>query len=60
GNRLGKGKGYYDRAIGGVNIPVVAVVFEDELLESVPVEDHDCPVQAVVTPEQLVVFAGLK
>lgn len=60
GNRLGKGKGYYDRALSSLEVPVVAVVFDDELLESIPVESHDRPVQAVVTPGQLVVFAGLK
>jgi 5-formyltetrahydrofolate cyclo-ligase len=60
GNRLGKGKGYYDRALEGKNLPVVAVVYDDELLEAVPVEPHDQPVDAVVTPSQLVIFAGLK
>ena len=56
GNRLGKGKGYYDRALAGSEIPVVAVVYDDELLESIPVEAHDRPVHAVVTPSQLVIF----
>lgn len=59
GNRLGKGKGYYDRALEKQNLPVVAVVYDDELLESIPVEPHDHPVHAVVTPKQIVVFAGL-
>lgn len=59
GNRLGKGKGYYDRALSGKSIPVVAVVYDDELIESVPTEEHDQPVAAAVTPSQLVVFAGL-
>lgn len=59
GNRLGKGKGYYDRALSGRQLPVVAVVYDDELLDSIPVEPHDQPVAAVVTPSQLVVFAGL-
>lgn len=59
GNRLGKGKGYYDRALANHDIPVVAVVFDDELLEHVPHEPHDKPVHAVATPTQLVVFAAL-
>ena len=52
GQRLGKGKGYYDRALAELEAtaPVIAVVFEDELIETVPTEDHDHPVDAVVTP----------
>ena len=56
GNRLGKGKGYYDRALSVHEIPVVAVVFDDEILEAIPVEPHDRPVNGVVTPTQLVIF----
>lgn len=56
GNRLGKGKGYYDRALAGSDLPVVAVVYDDELVEAIPVEAHDRPVHAVVTPSQLVIF----
>lgn len=59
GNRLGKGKGYYDRALSDQTAPVIAVVYDDELLETIPIEPHDQPVAAVVTPSQLVVFTGL-
>jgi 5-formyltetrahydrofolate cyclo-ligase len=52
GQRLGKGKGYYDRALAQLEntAPVVAVVFDEEFLDLVPTEDHDHPVDAVVTP----------
>lgn len=52
GIRLGKGKGFYDRALPKFQPapPVAAVVFEDELLDSVPSEPHDHPIDAVVTP----------
>ncbi len=58
GTRLGKGKGYYDRALLKFEPlpPVIAVVFDDELLESVPNESHDHPVDAAVTPSQVVLF----
>ena len=52
GTRLGKGMGFYDRAL--VNFdplpPVVAVVFDEEVLDSLPSEPHDHPVDAAVTP----------
>jgi len=54
GNRLGKGKGYYDRALAGNLAPVAAVVYEHELLEALPAEAHDRPVEFVVTPTQTV------
>ncbi len=60
GNRLGQGGGFYDRfladlpdyAVGG---PLRAVVlFDDELVDAVPHEPHDQPVDAVVTPSRVV------
>ena len=49
GNRLGRGAGYYDRALASVTAPVCAVVHANELVESVPNEDHDVQVQMAVT-----------
>lgn len=60
GSRLGRGAGYYDRALAHVprssdGGPVrIAVVFDDELVESVPHEDFDAPVDVVVTPTEVV------
>jgi 5-formyltetrahydrofolate cyclo-ligase len=58
GQRLGKGKGYYDRALAALEViaPVIAVVFEDELIETVPTEDHDHPVDAAATPSSTTLF----
>jgi 5-formyltetrahydrofolate cyclo-ligase len=52
GARLGRGGGYYDRALQHVRADavLVALVFDDELLDELPVEAHDQPVSAVVTP----------
>jgi len=52
GNRLGKGKGFYDRALVEISAPVVAVVYEHELLDNLPAEAHDRPVDFVVTQSQ--------
>jgi 5-formyltetrahydrofolate cyclo-ligase len=57
GNRLGKGKGYYDKALAEPDvhgIPVAAVIYTDELLDEIPTEAHDHPVDFVVTPESCV------
>ena len=50
GRRLGQGGGSYDRALARTAAPVLAVVFDDELLERVPAEAHDRPVGGTLTP----------
>jgi 5-formyltetrahydrofolate cyclo-ligase len=50
GNRLGRGRGYYDRALASVSSPVIAVVYDDELVASVPTEPHDRRVEGVLRP----------
>lgn len=54
GHRLGRGAGYYDRALAGLQDQsrrptTCAVVFADELLPEVPTEPHDVPVDLVLT-----------
>lgn len=53
GNRLGRGAGYYDRALADHHGLVCALVFADELLPEVPHEPHDHPVDLVLTPNGL-------
>jgi 5-formyltetrahydrofolate cyclo-ligase len=52
GVRLGRGGGFYDRALRHVRAgaAVVAVVFDDEFVDELPAEPHDRRVSAVVTP----------
>jgi 5-formyltetrahydrofolate cyclo-ligase len=52
GVRLGRGGGYYDRALRHARpgAALVAVVFDDEVLDDLPAEPHDRRVGAVVTP----------
>jgi 5-formyltetrahydrofolate cyclo-ligase len=52
GVRLGRGGGYYDRALrlARADAVLVALVFDDEVADALPVEPHDRLVTAVVTP----------
>jgi 5-formyltetrahydrofolate cyclo-ligase len=52
GFRLGRGGGYYDRALvhARPDAVLVTVVFDDERVDELPREVHDRPVTAVVTP----------
>ncbi|HEX4699783.1 MAG TPA: 5-formyltetrahydrofolate cyclo-ligase [Actinomycetes bacterium] len=52
GTRLGRGGGSYDRALTRLprGRPVVALLYDGELLPAVPAEPHDRAVTVVVTP----------
>jgi 5-formyltetrahydrofolate cyclo-ligase len=52
GMRMGWGRGYFDKTLGSMarRPPVYAVIFDSELVDSVPSEVHDQPVDGVVTP----------
>jgi 5-formyltetrahydrofolate cyclo-ligase len=52
GVRLGRGAGYYDRALARVPawVPVVALLHDGELVPWLPADPWDRPVTAAVTP----------
>ena len=55
GNRLGKGKGFYDRWLEDVaSKNIFAVVFDSEVLGLVPNEPHDKKINGIVTPTRLI------
>ena len=60
GNRLGRGGGSFDRALARVGplIPVIALLYDDELLSRVPAEAHDTPVRAAVRPGNGITWLG--
>lgn len=50
GSRLGRGGGYYDRLLAGVETPAVGVIFSCQLTaDPLPREDHDAEMAMVVT-----------
>lgn len=54
--RLGRGAGYYDRLLPllRADTPRWALGFDVQLLDELPVEPHDVPVDGVMTPNRLV------
>jgi len=58
GHRLGRGAGYYDRALTEVAADIVAVVYDEELLAVVPNEPHDVPVAAALAPRGITRFSS--
>jgi 5-formyltetrahydrofolate cyclo-ligase len=62
GRRLGRGGGSYDRALARVGplVPLIALVYDDELVEHVPAEGHDIPVRATASPRAGLAFTGAR
>lgn len=54
GARLGQGGGHYDRWLAAhPNVPAVGLAWDVQLVAALPVEAHDRPLLAVVTPTRL-------
>jgi 5-formyltetrahydrofolate cyclo-ligase len=58
GARTGHGKGYYDKLLEHArpDTPLVALAFECQMFEEIPVEEHDVFMDKVVTEKA--VYAG--
>lgn len=59
GMRMGWGRGFFDKTIGSMQKcpPVYAVIYDSEILDSLPREVHDQPVTGVVTPSQTLILS---
>ena len=58
GERIGRGKGHYDRVLKGFTGIKIGVCFEKQLYEDLPVEEHDQKVQFVVTERRIISCGG--
>jgi 5-formyltetrahydrofolate cyclo-ligase len=50
GNRLGRGKGFYDRLLAKISGVKCGVAHDFQLLEKIPAEPHDAKVNFIFTP----------
>ncbi|OHB82672.1 MAG: 5-formyltetrahydrofolate cyclo-ligase [Planctomycetes bacterium RBG_19FT_COMBO_48_8] len=62
GNRLGRGGSYYDRFFANAELKAYrcGFAFTEQLLDSIPVTEHDEPVQILVTDEEIIYFDNQK
>ncbi|MBQ8952632.1 MAG: 5-formyltetrahydrofolate cyclo-ligase [Clostridia bacterium] len=49
GNRLGYGKGYFDRFLAKCRCPVVGLAYELQLVDAIEPTSHDVPMNKIVT-----------
>ncbi len=53
-NRLGRGKGYYDRLLSHTQVCKIAIAYELQLLDHIPVEAHDIKMDILVTEKRTI------
>jgi 5-formyltetrahydrofolate cyclo-ligase len=49
GNRMGRGKGFYDRLLAGTSATTIGVCYAEQYYLSIPTEPHDVPLNDVIT-----------
>jgi len=56
GDRIGYGMGFYDRFLRSMkkNIPVVALAYEFQIVDDIPVDDTDVTVHKIITEERII------
>lgn len=54
GHRLGYGKGFYDRLLKATKGLKVGLAFEEQIEEELPAEEHDVPLDLIVTDSSLI------
>ncbi len=52
-NRIGFGGGYYDRYLNNKDINNIAICFEEQITNNIPVEKHDVKVKKIITDKSI-------
>lgn len=53
-NRIGYGKGFYDRFLALVSCPTVGLAFERCITKKIPVEPFDIPLTKIITEQRVI------
>lgn len=52
GNRLGYGKGYYDKYLNNKDIYKIGVCFNEQVIDNLPIDKHDIKMNLIITDEK--------
>ena len=58
GNRVGRGKGYYDRLMQQSKALKVGIGYDFQLVDEIETEEHDVPVDIVITESKTYLIRG--
>lgn len=53
-NRMGRGKGYYDRLLASLCVPKIGVCFDFQLFDQIPTEPFDKKMDALITEKEVI------
>lgn len=56
GNRMGRGKGYYDRFLPATQARLIGITFGYRLLDELPTDQWDLPMNGVITDSETLLF----
>ncbi len=57
-NRLGYGKGFYDKLLNEKSSPAIALAYEEQIVASVPAESHDIKMDKIITDRRIITKNG--
>lgn len=52
-NRLGRGKGFYDKLLAHIQAPTIGVAYDCQLVPEIPVAPHDIPMTQVISERHI-------
>ena len=53
-NRMGRGKGYYDRFLSKMKAPKMGICFEFQLFDDIPNDENDVKMDYIVSENELI------
>jgi len=54
GNRVGRGKGFYDRLLSQSTATRIGIVYDFQIVNKIDAEEHDVPVDFVITDRRII------
>jgi 5-formyltetrahydrofolate cyclo-ligase len=54
-NRLGRGGGHYDKYLQRTHTTKIALCYDFQIIEGLPIDDHDVPMDIIVTEKRVIV-----
>ena len=53
-NRLGMGKGYYDRYLKNIKATKIGICFSEQLIKSIPIDNNDIKMDLIITDKEII------